>query len=98
RGFVMDGAEKPQVSGIDKVPVVNGAYIGSLLGANGATILSSSISANLTNGGSSIAGTLAISSSCFKGNLSVAATQVGIQFAGTASNNLGDSIEFASAL
>jgi hypothetical protein len=82
-----------------KVPVVNGPYIASLRGANGATTLNSTIVANLNGpigGAFSTAGSFSIASTCFKGSLDVFAKQVGAQFGGTATDNLGDSISFGS--
>lgn len=81
-----------------KVLPINGAYIGSLLGSNSATVLNASISGNLVStSDGAVTGTFSINSTCFKGNLSVTGTQTGLQFGGTGTGNLGDSIEFAFA-
>jgi hypothetical protein len=80
-----------------KIPQISGTYVGSLMGTNSNSALTASITATLQSSGSNITGTFSTNSSCFKGNLNVSGTQTGSQFGGTASDSLGDSIEFAFA-
>jgi len=61
-------------------------------------VLNASISGNLASSSDgAITGTFSIDSTRFKGTLSVTGTQTGLQFGGTGTDNLGDSIEFAFA-
>jgi hypothetical protein len=81
-----------------KVSSVGGIYIGSYQGTNQNAGVNANITANLTSGsGGSVTGTFLISSVCFQGVLNVMGTQTGSQFGGTATDNLGDTIEFAFA-